>query len=135
MNIDNSIAIHGRIVRDIELKTAANGTKFAKFTVAVDRRGKGDGDKTDFFDCVAFKNSAELIAKYFQKGRPIRLTGSMECDPYTAKDGTKRYPWALKVDGWGFDMSDPKGTSSAPASAPAPVGEVYEDASDEDIPF
>lgn len=125
VNIDNIMVIHGRIVRDPELKENNNGVKYVKFTVAVDRRGK-NSDVTDFVDCVAFGTSAENIAKYFRKGKAIRVSGSMECDVYTAKDGTKRYPWALKVDGWGFDAADPKNTGTKQ--------EAFEEVT-EDIPF
>lgn len=133
MNIDNIMMIHGRLVRDVELKTSKDGKPFVNFSVAVDRRGK-EGDKTDFVDCVAFGDSAEHIVKYFYKGKPVRLFGSMECDTYTAKDGTKRYPWKLKVFGWGFDINDPK--AAAKKDAPNVDG-AFEEADDdlEGMPF
>ena len=100
--------------------------------VAVDRRGK-NGDITDFIDCVAFNKNAEMLVEYFRKGKPIRAVGSMECDPYTAKDGTKRYPWTLKIECWGFDAADPKG---AVAEKKPDVSEAFEDADDsDDVPF
>lgn len=105
-NIDNFITIHGRIVRDIQTETGASGVVFARFDVAVGRRGKTDSDKTDFFPCIAFGESAKTLERCFYKGKPIRIAGRMECDPYTAKDGTKRYPWTLKVEAWGFDMGE-----------------------------
>ena len=140
-NIDNDIKIHGRIVRDLSTETGASGTVYLKFTVAVDRRGKNDADKTDFFECLAFGESAKSIERYFYKGKPIRIGGRMECDPYTAKDGTKRYPWTLKVDAWGFDINDPRqsGNDTRQASenntkADDVVPDGFE-AQEEDIPF
>lgn len=106
-NIDNHIEIHGRLVRDITTETSPSGTVYARFNVAVDRRGKNDSDKTDYFPCIAFGESAKTLERCFYKGKPIRIAGRMECDPYDAKDGAKRYPWALKVDAWGFDMNEP----------------------------
>ena len=129
-NIDNDIKIHGRIVRDLSTETGASGTVYLKFTVAVDRRGKNDADKTDFFECLAFGESAKAIERYFYKGKPIRIGGRMECDPYTAKDGTKRYPWTLKVDVWGFDINEPKQSENKTKEN----GDSWEQF-DEDSPF
>lgn len=132
INIDNLMMIHGRIVRDLKLEENKSGTKYTKFSVAVDRRGK-NGDITDFIDCVAFNKNAEMLVEYFRKGKPIRAVGSMECDPYTARDGTKRYPWTLKVECWGFDAADPKGTVT---ENKPDVSEAFEEVDDpDDVPF
>lgn len=129
-NIDNNIKIHGRLVRDVSTETGSSGTVYAKFTVAVDRRGKNDSDKTDFFECITFGESAKTIERCFYKGKPIRISGRMECDPYTAKDGTKRYPWTVKVDSWGFDLNEKNGSKTATETC----GDSWEEA-DADIPF
>ena len=80
----NSIIIHGRLVRDPELKTGGSGVEFCKFTVAVDRRKKDD--PTDFFDCTAFGKTGAAIAQYLKKGREILVSGRMESNT-TEKDG------------------------------------------------
>lgn len=128
----NSIVIHGRLVRDPELKeySTSKGDRgnLCKFTVAVDRRF---GDGTDFFDCTVFGKLAEVINKHFSKGREIVVSGSMECDPYEAKDGTKRYPWGIKVANFDFYGSKSDSADSTPKEAPADSFEEI----DEDVPF
>lgn len=125
----NQMIIYGRIVRDLEPKRNKDGLTILNFTVAVDRSGK-NADKTDFVECTAFGVMAENIAKYFHKGRPILVCGPMECDPYTGKDGAKRYPWRMKVSRWEFSINDPKGGEQ-------PKGEPFEPATEEEeeIPF
>lgn len=136
-NIDNTITIHGRLVRDITTETSSSGVVFARFTVAVDRRGKNDADKTDYFDCLAFGESAKTLERCFYKGKPIRVSGRMECDPYTAKDGQKRYPWTLKVDAWGFDMGEPNKDGRTQNNAPKSDVQNYDswEQLEADLPF
>ena len=112
----NSIIIHGRMVRDPELKTGASGVEFCKFTVAVDRR-KND-DPTDFFDCTAFGKTGAAIAQYMTKGREILVTGRMESSK-SEKDGQTRTFWALVVET--FEFCGSKGDGHAPAGDPVPV--------------
>ena len=79
----------GRIVRDIELRRTGTGTAVANFTIAVDRDfGSKDGGekKTDFIDCVAWRNTAEFISKYFSKGRMIIVSGRLQIEKWE-KDG------------------------------------------------
>lgn len=127
----NNITIHGRLTRDPELKdyTAANGDvgKMCRFCVAVDRRF---GDETDFFECVTFGKPAEVIDKFFSKGKEIVVSGSMECNSYKAKDGTKRYPWRLRMSSFDFCGSKKDGEKTE-SDAPSGFGPVNE----EDIPF
>lgn len=127
----NSACIHGRLVRDPELKDYTTGKgepgKLVKFTVAVNRRF---GEEADFFDCVCYGKLAEVIDKYFSKGREIVVSGEMQCHKYEAKDGTMRYPWSLVVNT--FDFCGSKKDSSYKAE-PAPSG--FDDIDDDDIPF
>ena len=69
----NSISIHGRLTRDVELKSTQSGKSVATFSVAVDRAYKAaDGSKqTDFFNCTAWGGAADVIAQYFSKGSEI----------------------------------------------------------------
>ena len=111
----NRIIIKGRMVRDPEMKTGANGVEYCKFSVAVDRRAvKGKDKQTDFFDCTAFGNTGAAIAKYITKGREILIEGRMESS-HSDKDGQKRTYWGLTVDT--FDFCG--GRSEQPAAAPA----------------
>ncbi len=84
----NIITVMGRITKDIELRRTNNGTSVASFTVAVDR--DFDKGKTDFIECVAWKNTAEFAAKYFGKGSKVVLTGSLQMRDWEDKNGSKR---------------------------------------------
>lgn len=130
----NLITIDGRLTRDPEY--TEEGTPRVNFTVAVDRRRrKTDGDKTDFFRCVAWYETAKNIKEYFYKGKPIIVTGRMENDPYTDRNGQNRDSWALKVDGWEFTINDKAGgNTSTKATSPAEGSDSFK-AAEEDIPF
>lgn len=82
----------GRLVRDIELKRTTNGIPVASFTVAIERDYKdANGEKVaDFVDCVAWRTSAEYVAKYAQKGDIINLDGRLEYRKFTDKNGVDR---------------------------------------------
>ena len=89
----NNIVIMGRLTRDPELRRTGSGTAVASFTLAVDRdfSGKDSGEKeTDFIDCVAWRNTAEFVSKYFTKGRMAVVSGRLQIRPWTDKDGNKR---------------------------------------------
>lgn len=120
----NSVQLVGRLVRDPEVRYTAgdNQTAVARFTVAVNRRFKKDGEQdADFISCVSFGKTAEFIERYFHKGNSIGLNGRIQTGSYTNKDGNKVYttdvfvenvefvgsksesgPAATKVDGDGF---------------------------------
>lgn len=89
MSFNKSIII-GRLTKAVELKTTGNGVSVASFTVAVDR-GYGENKKTDFIPCVAWRQTAEFISKFFTKGSQIGVEGSIQVRDYTDKDGKKRY--------------------------------------------
>lgn len=105
----NDIKLMGRLARDPEFFT--EGTPRVNFTIAVDRRSMKEGDKADFFRCVAWDGekvkTATQIKDYFVKGKPIIIYGRMENDPYTDKEGRLRDSWACKVERWEFVLSDP----------------------------
>lgn len=84
----NYIAVMGRITKDIELRRTNNGTSVASFTVAVDR--DFDKGKTDFIECVAWKDKAEFAAKYFSKGSKCVVTGQLQMRDWEDKNGNKR---------------------------------------------
>ena len=89
----NHIVIMGRLTRDPELRRTGSGIAVASFTVAVDRDfgGRDGGEKeTDFIDCVAWRNTAEYVSKYFTKGRMIVVSGRLQIRSWTDKDGNKR---------------------------------------------
>ena len=130
----NHIVIMGRLVRDPELRRTGSGVAVASFRVAVDRDfvPKDGGErKTDFIDCVAWRQTGEFISKYFAKGRMIIVEGRLEMRDWTDRDGNKRTSAEINVDNayFGESKRDGDGSSyggSAPAapsyggSAPAP---------------
>lgn len=95
----NKVILIGRITKDAEIKLTANQTKYCNFTVAVDRRFKdADGNRqADFINCVAWKQTAEFINKYFHKGNKIGLSGSIQTRSYE-KDGQKVFITEVVVD-------------------------------------
>lgn len=89
----NTITIMGRMTRDPELKTTPSGASVTSFTLAVERdfKDKETGEKaTDFIDCVAWRGTAEFVARYFSKGRMAVASGRLQLRDYTDKDGNKR---------------------------------------------
>lgn len=89
----NRITIMGRLTRDPELRYTQSQTPVASFTLAVDRdySGKDGGEKqTDFIDCVAWRQTAEFVSKYFSKGRMAVVAGRLQIRTWTDKDDNKR---------------------------------------------
>ena len=92
----NHIVIMGRLTKDPELRYTQNQTPVASFTVAVDR---DFGEKqTDFIACTAWRQGAEFISKYFQKGSMIVVSGSLQSRQWEDRDGNKRTSWEINVD-------------------------------------
>ena len=90
----NRIIIIGRAVKDPELRyLPGNGTAVANFTLAVDRNYKNSqGEReTDFLNCVAYRQLAEIVSEYLSKGKLASVDGRIQVRSYTAQDGGKRY--------------------------------------------
>lgn len=99
----NNITIHGRLTADPELKTTQSGISVTSFTVAVDRQYKSGEDKiTDFFTVVAWRGLAEMVCRYFMRGKEILVSGSMESRKFTDKDGNNRIAWELLANSVDF---------------------------------
>lgn len=88
----NVVAIMGRLVADPELRTTQNGNKVCSFRIACDRNytAQGQERQADFIDIVSWRNQAEFVAKYFQKGSLIAVDGSLQTRQYQDKNGNKR---------------------------------------------
>jgi len=88
----NTVAIMGRLTYNPELKSTNTGISVTHFQVAVDRSyvPKGQEKQTDFIDCVAFRQTAEFVHRYFNKGSMIALDGSLQSRTYTDKNGNDR---------------------------------------------
>ena len=102
----NKVEIIGRLTKDPELRTTANGVSVCSFTVAVNRRFKNpQGEyEADFINCVAWRNSAEILAKYFKKGNMVGIVGSIQTRNYE-KDGSKMYITEVLVEEVHFVVS------------------------------
>ena len=142
----NHIVIMGRLTRDPELRRTSNGKAVTSFTVAVDRdfAPKGAEKETDFFDCVAWNNTGEFVAKYFRKGSLAVVSGRLQTRSWTDKDGNKRKTVEIVADSCYFGESKKSSAPPAPSySAPSASydgakygGEfVPEDDDDGQLPF
>lgn len=133
----NNIAIMGRMVRDPELRRTGNGTAVTSFTLAVERdiRDANGNKETDFIDCVAWKTTAEFVAKYFAKGRMAAVRGSLQMREWTDKDGNKRRNAEVIARDVYFGDSK-RDDSGAQRSAGRPVDVDFEEIEDgEELPF
>lgn len=88
----NVVALMGRLVYEPELKTTQNGTNVCSFRIAVDRSftRQGEERKADFIDVTAWRQTAEFVSKYFQKGSMIAIEGSLQTRQYQDKSGNNR---------------------------------------------
>ena len=113
----NSICLMGRLTVDPELKTTQSGVSVTSFSVAVDRgyRSKDQERQTDFIPCVAWRQTAEFISRFFRKGQRIALQGSLQSRKYTANDGSQRTVYEVVVDNAFFCESKGGNTNGAPS--------------------
>lgn len=133
----NKVVYGGRLTADPELKHTAQGTSVTNFTIAINRRFKDENGnaKTDFIACIAWRQMAEFICKYFRKGSSICVTGSTQTRSWTDQNGQKRYATEAVVEGANF--VDNKSDNATPTTIEAPVeAPKYEElADDSDLPF
>lgn len=122
----NHISVQGRIVRDPEVTKTASGVSVLRFSVANDRDFKdADGNRgTDFLDCVAWRNTADFIGKYFHKGDMVALDGRLQINIWNDRDGNKRKTAEIQVNNAYFCGG---GRSAAQDSAGAPIDVKFEE--------
>lgn len=95
----NSVVMIGRLTRDPEARTASTGNTLTRFSIAVDRRFKREGEPTaDFFNVTCFGKTAEFAANYLTKGRLVVVTGRIEIRKYQDKDGNPREAIDITAD-------------------------------------
>ena len=96
----NKVLEIGRAVRDVELKQTNSGTAVAEFSIAVKREFKSANGQyeSDFFDCVSYGKTAELISKYVKKGDMFGIEGKLQTRNYTNKEGRKVYVTEIIVE-------------------------------------
>lgn len=98
----NKVILLGRLTEDAELKQTPTGMSVTRFTVACNRYHKNGDTTADFVRCTAFGTTAENISRYFSKGLPIALTGSIKTGSYDGKDGKKVYTTDIVVESFEF---------------------------------
>lgn len=101
----NKVVLAGRLTADPELKQTQNGISVLTFTLAVNRRfaskggeGQQNNPQADFITCVAWRQTAEFINRYFHKGSCICVTGSIQTRSWQDQQGQKRYATEVVVD-------------------------------------
>ena len=98
----NKVILMGRLTRDPEVRYSQgeNAIAIARYTLAVDRRFKREGDEqtADFISCVAFGKSGEFAEKWFKQGMKIAITGRLQSGSYTNKDGVKVYTTDVVIE-------------------------------------
>ena len=130
----NHITIHGRLTADPELKQTQSGVSVCNFTVAVDRSYKnGEEKQTDSFTVVCWRGLADMVSKYFAKGKEILVSGEMQSRKWQDAEGNNRTSWEIMANGVDFcgSKSDNGGNSSPTNSAP----KMEEIDTDSDLPF
>lgn len=136
----------GRLTRDPEVRYSAgeNALAIARYTLAVDRKFKREGEQTaDFISCVCFGKAAEFVEKYFRQGLRITISGRIQTGSYTNKDGNKVYTTDVVVEEQEFADSKGSGGSgggqaaSQQSSTPKPVDQDFMQIPDEmeELPF
>lgn len=138
----NKVILGGRLTAAPELKQTTSGISVTQFSLAVNRKGKEA--QTDFLDCVAWRQTAEFICKYFKKGYSICVVGSLQKREWEDKNGGKRYATEIIVDEALF-VDSKNDAQATGASAPATyMPDAYKTAEkpefeavgvDDDLPF
>jgi single-strand DNA-binding protein len=111
----NVAVLMGRLVADPELRHTSNEVAVTSITLAVDRdyAPKGQNRQADFIDIVAWRNTAEFVCKYFNKGQLVAVQGAIQTRSYTDKDGNKRKAFEIVADSVHFAESKPTGNPDA----------------------
>ena len=144
----NCAVVMGRLVADPEVRQTPSGVSVCRFTVAVDRSyvKQGEQRQADFIDILAWRQTAEFVGKYFQKGSMIAVQGSIQTGSYE-KDGVKRYTVEISADNVSFCGSKAEsGTGSygrndsvapaQPASSYSTADEGdFKEIPEDDLPF
>ena len=122
----NKVILCGNITADPELRQTQSGTSVTSFTIAVNRRFKAEDGKqqTDFISVVAWKGTAEFVARYFRKGSSVCVSGSIQTRQWTDQNGGTRYATEVIADEAYF--VDRKAVEPSETIRTAPVAPVEE---------
>ena len=116
----NKVILMGRLTGDPEVRygTGERNMAVGRYTLAVDRRYKRDGEQqADFIRCVAFDKAAEFAEKYFRKGMRVCVTGRIQTGDYTNREGRKVYTTDVIIEEQEFAESKKEAGQQAPPSA------------------
>ena len=115
----NSLALTGRLTRDVDLRYTQSGTAVGAFTLAVDRQYKRDGEPTaDFIKCVIWRKSAENFVKFTRKGSLVGVEGHIQTRNYDNNQGQRVYVTEVVVDN--FALLESKNAQAAPDTTNQP---------------
>ena len=141
----NTIILMGRLTADPELRTTGTGAAVTTFAIAVDRdyQKAGEEKQTDFFDVVAWRGTAEFVARNFQKGKLMAVKGSLQSRKYTDREGSTRTATEIVADSVYFAGAKPEAPekrNGVPDLPPPPAKEAaggFDQIAwdDEDLPF
>ena len=131
----NKVILGGRLTADPELKQTPQGVSVTQFSIAVARKGKEA--PTDFISCVAWRNTAEFICKFFKKGSSICISGSVQTRSWTDQQNNKRYATEIIADEAFFvdGKSDNAASEQGAPTFTAEQANFEEVAGDDDLPF
>ena len=132
----NKVVLVGRLTRDPEVRYSQgdNATAVARYTLAVDRRFKRQGDEqtADFINCVAFDRAGEFAEKYFRQGMRVLVSGRIQTGSYTNRDGVKVYTTEVVVENQEFAESKASASNNeggfqpqAQSAPTAPAGDGF----------
>jgi single-strand DNA-binding protein len=130
----NLCVFKGRLCKSPELSTAASGMSVCRIRLAIPRRDKQSG--TDFVTCVAFKNQAEFLNKYFSKGQEILIQGNLRINQWEGDDGVKREACEVLINNIYFCGAKQDSNQAERNERAQPVEPVpFTGLPDEDLPF
>lgn len=136
----NKVILVGRLTRDPEVRYTDSGTSIARFSLAVDRKYKREGEaEADFLNCTAFGKQAEFCEKYLKQGTKMVVVGRIQNNNYTDKDGQKVYSIQIMVDE--LEFAESKNASASQTSArpdPSTAGDGFmniPEGLEDEVPF
>ena len=129
----NQLNIIGGLTRDPESRTTQSGKQVCTFTVGVNRRN--DREKSDFFRVSAWGELGNNCAKYLNKGKRVRVTGSVSLSTYTAQDGTTRANLEVLAQDVEFLSPASQGQQNAPQTAKTDAQSGFVQVENDEIPF
>lgn len=138
----NMVALMGRLTFEPEVRTTPSGVSVMHFQIACDRsyQKSGQDRQADFIDCVAWRQTAEFISRYFHKGSMIAVEGTIQTSNYTDKDGNKRKQVEVLANNVSFCVSKSEtggaaGSQTEPSYSSADNSDFDEIPDDDDLPF